>query len=402
MFESIRDYARERLTASGIEAAVRWAHHEWFAQLAERSCQGIFSADQEGVLAALRADRVNLDAAITWVLREASDGEMATKLCASLYRYWDLEGQLLAGRRWIDEALMLVPDLDSDPVTECLFGHATLSFSLGDLPAARRSIERCLEMRRDHNDAVGIARALNLASLVSDYLGVYEVAIQMQEESLAISRVEGLTDSINQGTFHLGLLALRQGSTLRARELLEASAKAWDASGNRLAAAGAKLNLAEAERLEGDFQRADAHLDEAVAVAAAMGVKSLHAACLTLRASLMIDCSQDPLPCLREAAILARDSGSLEREIEIVETLAINAARNGNVDVAWLLERSAAGARGLVGMPRDPVRQLEFDTCLVGRPSRKADVPMTLEDAIAFGLERDSVSNGESHQERRD
>ena len=209
----------------------------------------------------------------------------------------------------------------------------------------------------------------------------------MQEESLDLSRELGLVASVNQGTYHLGLLALRRGDLDGATRHLEASIGGWRSAGNRIAAAGAEINLAETLRLRGDHLRARELAESALEVARETGAARLLATCLHQRGQLLFDAGDDSgaIQAYRESAEKFRPAGMKEGLIDIVESLSILAARRGEAELARQLEAAALAERIAVHAPRDPARQVELDTFVtgLGGPSK---AQWSIDEALERGL----------------
>ena len=71
MLETVREYAREKLAASGELAAVRNQHRDWYLQLAEQIEAEILGSGQEAaLLARLEAELDNFRAALAWCFEE--------------------------------------------------------------------------------------------------------------------------------------------------------------------------------------------------------------------------------------------------------------------------------------------------------------------------------------------
>src|SRR5262249_47648820 len=106
LLEPIRQYLAERLEDSGRAAAVRRAHAEWVATLAERA-ERSFHADQAAWSRRLRAEQHNIRAALVHDL-ERGDGITALRIGAALGDAWFSMGQPGA-RDLLDRALLVAP-----------------------------------------------------------------------------------------------------------------------------------------------------------------------------------------------------------------------------------------------------------------------------------------------------
>ena len=66
LLDSIRAFALEAMTDAGLSERALAAHAAWFADAAASSTQGVRSSHQAEHLAFARAERANIDAALTW------------------------------------------------------------------------------------------------------------------------------------------------------------------------------------------------------------------------------------------------------------------------------------------------------------------------------------------------
>jgi predicted ATPase len=94
MLETVREYAMERLEASGEAPAARRAHAAWFRALAELAEPGLRGPDQQHWRDVLEADLDNLRAALAWTLGAADpeDADQGVLLVGALWYFWFQRG----------------------------------------------------------------------------------------------------------------------------------------------------------------------------------------------------------------------------------------------------------------------------------------------------------------------
>jgi predicted ATPase/DNA-binding CsgD family transcriptional regulator len=100
LLESIREYAAERLAASGAGPATRQRHAAYYLALAAQADRGLRTPEQAEWLSRLTAEQPNLDAALAHLLDTGQTGQ-AWLLIARLARYWDITGQRREAQEWI-------------------------------------------------------------------------------------------------------------------------------------------------------------------------------------------------------------------------------------------------------------------------------------------------------------
>ncbi len=100
MLETIREFAHERLAASGEVEQVRRAHAEYFAQLAELAEPVLYSGKRQGWLRRFDAEQANVRAALEWAVEHDSP-EVAFRILGALWLWCWLTFR--EARRWVDQ-----------------------------------------------------------------------------------------------------------------------------------------------------------------------------------------------------------------------------------------------------------------------------------------------------------
>jgi predicted ATPase/DNA-binding CsgD family transcriptional regulator len=145
MLETIREFALDRLTASGEEATARSRHAAHYMRATESELP---NQDGPGVRAAhdrIEADMQNCRAALTWSL-ERGETEIGIRLAGALWRTWlynsafdggAWQERTTEGRLWLDKTLARRDGLPLSVVTEALAGAAQLANLSHDFLAAQ-------------------------------------------------------------------------------------------------------------------------------------------------------------------------------------------------------------------------------------------------------------------------
>jgi len=102
MLETIREYGREKLDASGETESTRQAHALYYLSLAEDAEIEIGGARQAAWLERLEREHDNLRAALQWSLEQAADEgskaarnkEAALRLGGALRNFWIVHGHI--------------------------------------------------------------------------------------------------------------------------------------------------------------------------------------------------------------------------------------------------------------------------------------------------------------------
>src|SRR2546425_7768988 len=106
MLETIREYALERLAASGEEAATRRAHSAYCLVLAEEGAAQLVSSERGPWLMRFDLEQDNFRAALEW-LTQTGNAEWGLRLGTALHLYWNLHAYPAEGRERLGALLNL-------------------------------------------------------------------------------------------------------------------------------------------------------------------------------------------------------------------------------------------------------------------------------------------------------
>jgi len=230
MLETIREYAREKLLASGEEAQTRRAHAAYCLVLAE---EGAATTDEERIkwFNCFEIEHENLRAALEWLI-ESGDADWGLRLGLALFGFWEAREYLSEGRDRLEKLLRLgTKSTASKERVRALFAAGVLACEQRDFAAAEALMQHSLEMARELNDKQCIAVTIN------------GMAIQCRD----------------------------RGDIAVSRTLLEESLEIWKEIDDRLAVARSLSNLANVERLQGDFARARSLYEESLEILRELG-----------------------------------------------------------------------------------------------------------------------------------
>src|SRR5215217_6738040 len=222
MLETIHEYARERLEASGEAEETSRLHAEYFLALAEAAEPELSGADQLACLERLEAEHDNMRAALTWSLEK--EPETALRLAVALARFWEKSSYFSEGSRWLEAALGQSDRVDAaatDSATRAklLSEAGTFAFFRTDFERAIVLHGEALELYRQVGDESGVAFALLCLGAQHMEKGDHERAAPFLEEALALSHRIGDKRNI-AGTLHnLAEVERQRGNYERAKTL---------------------------------------------------------------------------------------------------------------------------------------------------------------------------------------
>ena len=205
MLETIREYALERLAASGEGEETRRAHAMYYMALAEEAEVEVTGPDQPAWLARLEQEHDNLRAALAWA---TGGGDLVTgaRLAAALWRFWLIHGHLGEGRRWLDAVLAEGDSLPEALRARALNASGRLTLRQGDYTSAQAMLEESIALRRSLGDARGEMQTLDNLGLVALYQDDLPRAQSYFEQSLAGWRSLGDKLGVSNSLNHVGIV----------------------------------------------------------------------------------------------------------------------------------------------------------------------------------------------------
>ena len=190
MFETVREFARERLEGSGDAEPVQRAHAEFFLAFAERVEPGLESADVRWWVARIEAEHGNIGEALGWFER-ADDVVAVQRLAGALRNYWYYVGRWGEGRGWLERALATEGATPDAVRAKALVGAGFLAHYQGDEASALPWLEAGMALNRALGDVQQTAIAAFYLGVAAEDRGDYAVARAVLTEALEGSRAVG-------------------------------------------------------------------------------------------------------------------------------------------------------------------------------------------------------------------
>ena len=189
MLETIREFAVEQLAARGEDAALRERHAAWVLAFAESASPKIFGLEQLLCLDHFEAEHGNIRAAMAWAVA-GDQAEIALRLLAACWRFWQMRGYLAEGREHANRALALPHGPDHRQArAAALEAAGGIAYWQADLMAARSWYAEALALAREGGDERALANALyNLSFTYALTQQEQEEVLRIVEEILGISR----------------------------------------------------------------------------------------------------------------------------------------------------------------------------------------------------------------------
>ncbi len=307
LLETVRQYAAERLAASGEEEEARDAHAAFFRALAGGAEPGLTGTERPASMASLSREIENLREALGW--SRTSLPAQHVRLVGHLWWFWYSTRHWCEARRWLDGALAL-PEARGAARAPLAFARGALSALQARGEEARSWLEEAVALAREagdgrlaayalnylgmsyagegrpegrelcreaeawfreHGDLYGLRLALLLQGSGARALGELEEAVRLNEEGVEVARRFGLDRELSVSLQNLAGVYLVAGEPERARALLLEALEASRRDPSHFFAAIGLAYLAEAEGRLGRPLRAGRLLGAAEGLSALVG-----------------------------------------------------------------------------------------------------------------------------------
>src|SRR5262245_33272671 len=400
MLETIREYALERLTATGEADRFQRAHADHYLAFAEHAESGLLGGGHQAEwLDRLKDDHDNLRATLSWFVRSGL-AEHGLRLTGALRRFWRSRGYLAEDREWTS-ALLAMPGARARTAARAKALHAVGGFAnqQGDYAEARARFEESLDIYREIGDLHGVGWGLVHLGILTRYEGNHLAARALLEECVEVVKPAGDTEVLAAAQGNLGLVARDLGDADLAQGHLDQSLALWRKLGDRVGMGWALTGLAMVARAQGKRDVARARTEESLGVWREIGDRQETANALRQGARLARDEGDHAAAraCLTESLETFKELGDRRGIAFALEGFAGLAADQAQSLRAHCLVAAAATLRRIIGAGPPPAWRADLERSLEaarGGLSHEALTEaeargrsMTLADAIAFALQ---------------
>lgn len=400
MLETIREYALERLAASGEAEVIGRQHSTFFLQLAEEAEPKIRSADQATWCKRLEVEHDNLRAALGFTL-EHKEAEMGLRLAGALFPFWRSCNHSREGRNWLEQELAQ-PHAKARTAAraKALYGAGAMAFFHGDYLEAQEQLEESVSIGRELGAAGkrNLAHALTTLGQVALFQGNPTMARELAGEGARLFQEVGEVWGTALALLHLGRAAVETGDFAAACSLLEESVALFRVSGDRQRLALPVNLLGMVALRQGDYGAARLQFEEALAVAQEMGDAQFMADALLHLGAVALHWgdARESAALYQQSLTLYQGQGYKDGISESLSGLAEVAVLSGQPEQAARLCGAGEALREVSHSRLSPLRRAAYDRLVKGIRTRLADAAfakafaqgraMELSQAIAFAL----------------
>jgi predicted ATPase/DNA-binding CsgD family transcriptional regulator len=375
LLDTIRQYAADRLAASGEQEAVRDRQLRCMLALGEHVDRLAFSSgapswpEQVRLYQRISAEQGNFRAALTFC-RERRDAERGLRLCVALRSPWVVQGDVTEGLSWFGRFLALDEHVPAGVRARALMLSAELAFEHQDYRAAAHSAQAAVAMCESYPAACP-AGGLRILALVRLRSGRAEEALELADKALdvAVTHADG---------WEQGLAKVAEATILgRTGHLADAQAAYESALGllqgnNGWGIAHALYGFGSLARARHDHAGALGHFRAALEYFSELGARTEIARCLAgiglvAMNELDVPTASASLAQSLELSLATGQRLGIARGLEAFAALAIIC---GDDAASARLEGAAAVVREAIGSARSAAAQARLDGLLVSARQR--------------------------------
>ncbi len=281
MLETVREYAAERLAASGEAESLRGRHARYLTALAEQAEPSFYTSTESTAAEPLAAELPNLRAALAWETEQGAT-DLLLRLTVALWQFW-VQVSPTEGYIWLERAVRATEQAPRELLgrrARLLAVTAQLAWWRGDLARTVELLDESIAVAREANDARAIALALQGYGFVAAVRGELERAAALTAE--ALTQWRALADPVGtaETLYLLGYIAALQDDHDSAEAWFSDALNEARAIGSRLWVAGALEALGTCARERGDQCRAARLFGESLTLLGERGNPLLVANCL--------------------------------------------------------------------------------------------------------------------------
>lgn len=349
--ETMREYALEKLNASGEATLLRNRFLDYLVRLTEQTAPKLRGPYQKLWLGWLEGEQDNFRLALEWSL-ENNRVELGMRLANALAFFWHTRGYLQEGQQWLERLLtQATPDVSmvvraqsatyaamfsglvGDTVTrqtrareaialseaageagKSILAMALLAMSAGirtsgNATLALELLAKSVQIFREMDDTPNLALALQLHGLAAIHQKDFTTARQSLTESLALATEIKDAERTAHLNNYLGDVARLEQDYARAQRAYETSLRLFREIDAPLDIAGVLHNLAYVHLHQHDVELAEKLFGESLAIQQSSSNIQGIAECLAGFAAIALECGWvDRAACLLAAAsVYGRD-----------------------------------------------------------------------------------------------
>jgi predicted ATPase/DNA-binding winged helix-turn-helix (wHTH) protein len=366
MLETLREYALEKLEASGEQPLTKRAHAAYCLVLAEEEANEERGAQTVELLERFAFEHDNFRAALEWLI-STGDAEWGLRLGTALFRFWEIREYLAEGRDKLGKLLKLAgAAAPTKARARALFAAGVLAGEQGDYASADALIGESQDIAHQLGDKTGVAVSLNALAVMACDRGDVRLARALFEENLLLWRELGDRKAVARALSNLANVLKVEGDFARARPLHAECLSIFRELGDRTGVAWSLNYQGDLARDHGDSTAARTLYGQGLAIFRELGDRWGIAGTLADLGNLAREHGNYSV-----AHSLYAESIKLFQELDhkrgiarLLECSACSAAAQLDGERSLRLAGAAAALRQKIGAPLTPAEHLKLEAAL--------------------------------------
>jgi predicted ATPase/DNA-binding NarL/FixJ family response regulator len=267
LLETIRQYAHEKLIASGEWSAIRDRHLHCFLQLAEETVPKLRGPYQQLWLDWLEGEYDNIRAALSWAL-ERERLEAGLRIANAMYQFWTVRDYVQEGLAWVERLLAQADERVAPVVRVTALAYASLLAGFrGNNPKQMRYGREAAVVAEAAGDAnkPALAMALGAQAYAARAAGDYQNEFTINKRVIQLRREVGDAYLLGVALSTTSFTAMSLGNYAEARALLDEGLPLLRALGDRYRIAMALNFSGDLARCEQQYAQAQRAYEESIA-----------------------------------------------------------------------------------------------------------------------------------------
>jgi predicted ATPase/DNA-binding CsgD family transcriptional regulator/predicted negative regulator of RcsB-dependent stress response len=273
--ELLRQFAAEKLAASGEQAAIQSRQTVFFANFMVDRQQDIRTDRQLEALALIDPDFENVRSAWLDTINQ-QNWDALPKFLHSLWFYLDVRSRGQEAIALFESAVRVIQSMPTSENSHLALGRvlARLGWFYNDIGFSVRNAEisdEAIRILRQYDSPEDLIMALHGRQMAADFLAQWEVSLRIFKEALVMTRVIGDKGWEGQFLTYAGLSAYLRGDYELALQCAEASLAAFETLGDRWGFLHVYGLFGYTKAAQNEYEQASQWLQQAQTLAEAFG-----------------------------------------------------------------------------------------------------------------------------------
>lgn len=266
LLETMREYARERLEESGERDEIFGAHADYYAGVAMRAMDQIYSPDRRLGVRQLEREYDNVRQALEWYWHGAGTerAEQGLALAGALHWYWHIRGRFSEGVSWTTRLLEAAPDRPTSARAKTMGGAGAMASAMAEYGLAHELLTGATRIAREIDDPDALAKATIWLAWDELFRGNVELGRELHTEGLRLYTLLEDPFGVAMAKSGLAFVAAEADEHAIARELFEESLAMFQEQGEDWGVGVSLHQLANVYYRMGEFEAARRRVHEVI------------------------------------------------------------------------------------------------------------------------------------------